>query len=38
VRRDLYMDEVTGEPTAGFARTQAVLTELRDELRRFVVT
>lgn len=38
VRRDLYMDEATGAPHAGFARTQAVLTELRAELLRFVAT
>ncbi len=38
VRRDLYMDEATGEPHAGFARTQAVLTEFRAELARFATT
>jgi N-formylglutamate amidohydrolase len=38
VRRDLYMDEATGEPHAGFARTQAVLTEFRAELVRFATT
>lgn len=38
VRRDLYMDETTGAPHAGFARTQAVLTELRTELLRFAAT
>ncbi len=38
VRRDLYMDEATGAPHAGFARTQAVLTELRVELARFAAT
>jgi N-formylglutamate amidohydrolase len=36
VRRDLYMDEVTGAPHAGFVRTQAVLTEFRGTLlKRF---
>ena len=38
VRRDLYMDEATGERHAGFARTQAVLTEFRAELLRLAVT
>jgi len=38
VRRDLYMDEATGAPHAGFARTQAVLTELREVLARFAAT
>jgi N-formylglutamate amidohydrolase len=38
VRRDLYMDEATGEPHAGFARTQAVLTELRRVLVRCAAT
>ena len=38
VRRDLYMDEATGEPHAGFARTQAVLTGLRAELLRLAAT
>jgi N-formylglutamate amidohydrolase len=38
VRRDLYMDEATGAPHAGFTRTQAVLTELRAELARFAAT
>ena len=38
VRRDLYMDEATGAPHAGFARTQAVLKELRAMLARFAVT
>ncbi len=38
VRRDLYMDEATGAPNAGFARTQGVLTELRGELARFAAT
>jgi N-formylglutamate amidohydrolase len=38
VRRDLYMDEISGERQAGFARTQAVLTELRAELARFAAT
>ena len=37
VRRDLYMDEATGVPHAGFARTQAALTELRAELLRLAV-
>lgn len=35
VRRDLYMDEATGAPHAGFARTQATLTELRAVLADF---
>lgn len=38
VRRDLYMDEAMGRRHAGFARTQAVLTELRAELLRFAAT
>jgi N-formylglutamate amidohydrolase len=38
VRRDLYMDEATGERHAGFAPTQAVLTALRTELLRLAVT
>lgn len=38
VRRDLYMDETTGAPHAGFARTQAALTEFRAELLRLAVT
>jgi N-formylglutamate amidohydrolase len=38
VRRDLYMDEATGEPHAGFARTQALLTEFRAELLRLAAT
>ncbi len=38
VRRDLYMDETTGDRHAGFARTQALLTELRAELARFAAT
>jgi N-formylglutamate amidohydrolase len=38
VRRDLYMDETTGDRHAGFARTQAVLAELRRELARFAAT
>jgi hypothetical protein len=38
VRRDLYMDEATGERHAGFVRTQAVLTGLRAELLRLAVT
>lgn len=32
VRRDLYMDEATGERHAGFARIQAVLKTLRESL------
>lgn len=32
VRRDLYMDEITGEKHAGFGRIQAVLKELRESL------
>jgi len=38
VRRDLYMDEATGAPHAGFGRAQAVLTELRVALARFAAT
>ncbi len=38
VRRDLYMDEATGERHAGFARTQAVLTDFRAELLRLAAT
>jgi len=38
VRRDLYMHETTGERHAGFARTQAVLTELRAVLACFAAT
>jgi N-formylglutamate amidohydrolase len=38
VRRDLYMDEATGLPHAGFARTQTVLAELRAVLARFAAT
>jgi N-formylglutamate amidohydrolase len=38
VRRDLYMDEESGERHAGFARTQSVLTEFRAELARFAAT
>jgi N-formylglutamate amidohydrolase len=38
VRRDLYMDEATGERHAGFARTQTVLTEFRAELLRLAAT
>jgi hypothetical protein len=38
VLRDLYMDETTGDRHAGFARTQALLTELRAELARFAAT
>lgn len=38
VRRDLYMDETTGERHAGFARTQATLTEFRAELVRSAAT
>lgn len=38
VRRDLYMDEATGRPHGGFAGTQALLTELRALLARFVAT
>jgi N-formylglutamate amidohydrolase len=38
VRRDLYMDETTGERHAGFARMQAVLAELRAVLARFAAT
>jgi N-formylglutamate amidohydrolase len=35
VRRDLYMDEATGDRHAGFARVQADLAELRGRLRAF---
>ena len=38
VRRDLYMDETTGAPHAGFARTQAALTEFRARLLGLAVT
>jgi N-formylglutamate amidohydrolase len=38
VRRDLYMDETTGETHAGFARTRAVLTDFRAVLARFAAT
>jgi len=38
VRRDLYMDEASGAPHAGFARTQATLTEFRAELLRSAAT
>lgn len=38
VRRDLYMDESTGERHGGFARIQAVLTEFHAELVRFATT
>lgn len=38
VRRDLYLDEATGERHAGFARLQAVLTAFRAELARFAAT
>lgn len=38
VRRDLYMDEATGERNAGFGRIRAALTELRAELARFALT
>ena len=38
VRRDLYMDESTGERHDGFARMQAVLMEFRAELARFAAT
>jgi N-formylglutamate amidohydrolase len=38
VRRDLYMDEATGETHAGFARTRAVLTDFRAVLARFAAT
>ncbi|MEN9815509.1 MAG: hypothetical protein RLZZ412_1491, partial [Verrucomicrobiota bacterium] len=38
VRRDLYMDEASGERHAGFARTQAVLAEFRAELLRLAAT
>ena len=38
VRRDLYMDESTGERHDGFTRIQAVLTEFRAELARFATT
>lgn len=35
VRRDLYMDEATGERSAGFARVQAVLTGFRSVLAAY---
>lgn len=38
VRRDLYMDEATGERHAGFARMQAILNVFRVELARFAAT
>ena len=38
VRRDLYMDEATGERHGGFARIQAVLKEFRAELSHFAAT
>lgn len=38
LRRDLYMDETSGEPHDGFARMQAVLTAFRGELARFAAT
>lgn len=38
VRRDLYMDEATGERHAGFAHMQAVLTDFRAELLRLAAT
>ena len=38
VRRDLYMDEATGERHDGFARIRSVLKELRAELARFAAT
>jgi N-formylglutamate amidohydrolase len=38
VRRDLYMDETTGDRHDGFGRTQAVLAELRGVLARFAAT
>jgi N-formylglutamate amidohydrolase len=38
VRRDLYMDEVSGERHAGFTRTQAELAQLRAVLVRFAAT
>lgn len=38
LRRDLYMDEVTGEKTTkGFCRLQSTLTELRAKLEQFAV-
>jgi N-formylglutamate amidohydrolase len=38
VRRDLYMDEGTGERHQGFARIRSVLTAFRSELARFATT
>jgi len=38
VRRDLYMDESTGERHDGFTRIQEVLTDFRAELARFAAT
>lgn len=38
VRRDLYMDEATGERHEGFARMRTILTAFRAELARFAAT
>ena len=38
VRRDLYMDQRSGERHDGFGRMQAMLTEFRGELARFAAT
>jgi N-formylglutamate amidohydrolase len=38
VRRDLYMDEATGERHDGFVRIQALLKAFRAELLRFAIT
>jgi N-formylglutamate amidohydrolase len=38
VRRDLYMDERSGERHEGFGRMQAVLTTFREELARHAAT
>jgi N-formylglutamate amidohydrolase len=38
VRRDLYMDESTGEKHGGFVRMQAVLTDFRAVLADFAIT
>jgi N-formylglutamate amidohydrolase len=38
VRRDLYMDERSGERHAGFMRIRSVLTDFRSELARFAAT
>ena len=37
VRRDLYLDETTGERGRGFGRVQKVLTEFREQLEDFAL-